>query len=234
MAYSVSFLDALGRWQKGWRQSPVLRGPIAEALIQEVALLPAHVREHDRTPLYRKRNLYRNLDQKELAPLFIEGVLDEGSPTSWSTNERFTESFGRVFDEDDPNSAAGAIFRHVPTNSEVVLNIPRLWNDPEFVKAAEAYRTNGSETQAIFHFRGERDQFEVILHAPLRLADIFKLGRATTYGSLYETTGATSDETKAALDALFDISGIDPFNAKYLSEAATCRVVTRMLQKRAI
>ena len=232
MAYSDSFLDALGKWQKGWKQSPVLRGPIAEALVHEVALLPKHVREHDCTPLYRKRNLYRRPDQKELVPLFIRGVLDEGSPTSWSTSEQFAETFGRVFEDDDPNSAAGAIFRHVPINNEVVLNIPRLWDDPEFVQAAEIYKKNGIEAEAIFHFRGERDQFEIILHAPLRLAELYKLGRMTTYENLYEMTGATSDGAKTALDSLLDAAGIDPFDARYLSEAATCRVVARMLERR--
>ena len=199
--------------------------------MREVVLLPSHVREHDGTPLYRKRNLYRSPDQKELAPLFDTGLLDEGSPTSWSTSEQFAESFGGVFDDDDPNSAAGAIFRHVPAESEVVLNIPRLWEDPAFVRAAEAYRSDGLEAEAIFHFRGERDQFEVILVAPLRLAEIYKLGRMTTYDSLYKAAGATSDEAKTALDGLLEAAGIDPFEARYLSEAATCRVVARMLDR---
>ncbi len=232
MGYSDRFLDALGRWQRGWRQNPVLRGSIAENLLRELADLPDYVGHHDGTPVYRKRNLYRREDQRELVPLFFEGVLDEGAPTSWSTSIEFAESFGRVFDDHSPNSVSGAIFRHVPVAGEVILNIIRLWQDDAFVNAADSYRRRGgAEAGAIFHFRGDRDQYEVILRAPLRKDEIYRLGRSTTIDSLYEAMGAESGEAKAAVDALLQAANIDPGKAIYLTPEATAGIVDRVFEQ---
>jgi hypothetical protein len=210
----------------------VLRGEIASDLLNEVAQLPDHVRKHDETPLFRKRNLYRSKDMRELVPLFLEGYLDEGSPTSWSMSEVFAEKFGRVFDDLDPNSVAGAIFRHTPTDEEVILSIPRLWQDEIFAEAAESYcKRGGKEAKAIFCFRNERDQFEVILRAPLRADEIYRLGGTTTYENLYATAGSQTDEEKAALDSQLSSYGIDPFKGRYLSPEGTRRVVGRVIDK---
>jgi hypothetical protein len=127
VTYPDSFFDALGRWQRGWKRDPVLRGSLAKNLVRETKRLPDALRRHDGRALYRKRNLYRSEDQAELIPLFMQGDLDEGSPTSWSTDLGFAERFGKIFDDHSPNSVAGAIFRHVPADDEVVLNIQRLW-----------------------------------------------------------------------------------------------------------
>ncbi len=231
LGYSDRFLNVLGRWQRGWKQDPVLRGEIASNLLNEVAQLPDYVRKHDGTPLFRKRNLYRSKDMRELYPLFVDGCLDEGSPTSWSMSEGFAEKFGRVFDDSDPNSVAGAIFRHTPTNKEVILSIPMLWQDKVFVEAAESYRKRkGKEAEAIFFFRDERDQFEVILRAPLRVDEIYRLGRPTTYENLYAAAGSQTDEAKAALDRQLSSNGIDPLEGRYLSPEGTCRVVGRVIE----
>jgi hypothetical protein len=232
MSYPDSFFDALGRWQRGWRRDPVLRGSLATTLVREASRLPNTVRQHDGQALYRKRNLYRREDQAELIPLFMQGVLDEGSPTSWSTSLSFAERFGKIFDDHSPNSVAGAIFRHVPVDDEVVLNIPRLWLDPVFVASADSYRNRGgSEAKAIFHFRGQRDQFEVILRAPLRVDEIYRLGRSTTTEAIYEEIGAKSDDAKNRVDSLLRRTNIDPFDARYLSEEGTHRVVQRVIEK---
>jgi hypothetical protein len=213
----------------------VLRGSLAKSLIGETEGLPDPVRRHDGGALYRKRNLYRSEDLAELFPLFTQGVLDEGSPTSWSTDLSFAERFGKVFDDHSPNSVAGAIFRHVPSDDEVVLNIPRLWLDLDFVAAAESYkRRNGLEAKAIFHFRGERDQFEVILRAPLRVDEIYFLGRSTTADAIYKEMGANSDNAKDRVDELLGKAGINPFDGRYLSEEATRRVIDRVVEKQIV
>jgi hypothetical protein len=60
---------------------------------------PDALRRHYGRALYRKRNLHRSEDQAELFPLFMQGVFDEGSPTSWSTDLCFAERFGKIFDD---------------------------------------------------------------------------------------------------------------------------------------
>jgi hypothetical protein len=63
-----------------------------------------------------------------------------------------------------------------PKPEEVILDIPSLWADPDFVASVEGYRKrNGAESDALFHFRGERDQNEVILRAPLLTDELFKI-----------------------------------------------------------
>ncbi|MBN8747184.1 MAG: hypothetical protein J0I65_06705 [Variovorax sp.] len=226
MSYNDRFLDALGRWQRGWRRDPVVRGSVAQDLLDQIEHLPAYVREHDGTPLYRKRNLYRSEDQKELAPLFVAGRLDEGSPTSWSTSVQFAENFGPPFDDTDPSSTAGAIFKHVPQPSEVILNIPRLWRDPEFVGAAESYRDrDGKESKALFHFRNERDQFEVVLRAPLLRDEIYRLARFGSYEGIYEQLGAVDTESQLAVDDMLAAAKLDPLAPRYLTPDATQRVI---------
>jgi hypothetical protein len=230
--FTSEFFDALGRWQKGWKQDPARRAAIAAALLREAVKLPARFRQHDGTPLYRKRHLYRLEDQRELVPLFLAGVLDERSPTSWSKDYAFAEKFDELFDQHDPNAAAGAIFRHIPSPDEVVLNIPALWDDAGFVAAAEAYRkAGGAEAGAIFHFRGERDQNEVILRAPLRLDEIHALSRPGNFESLCATFGAVNDEAKDAVQSILDKAKITPDSPKLLSPEASRRVVDAVVSK---
>jgi hypothetical protein len=63
--FTDGFLDALGRWQRGWRRDRKARGPIGAALEREAASLPGRFRE-PRGRAYRKRHLYRTVDQNEL------------------------------------------------------------------------------------------------------------------------------------------------------------------------
>lgn len=188
--------------------------------------MPAFMRQHDGTPVYRKRDLYRLEQRPELAPLFERGLLDEGSPTSWSTSVDFAEKFGKIFDDVSPNAVAGAIFMHVPDAAEVVLNIPRLWGDPSFLEAAESYRSrDGAEAKAVFHFRDERDQFEIILRAPLRRDEIFRFGRTGSYEGIYALLGATTPDEQLKVDQMLAEANIDPLKPRYLSPEGTQRAL---------
>lgn len=230
--FTGKFLDALGRWQRGWKQDPAKRALIAALLVGQTAMLPDRFRRHDGTPLYRKRHLYRREDQRELVPLFLQGILVEGSPTSWSKDLSFAVEFDGVFDDRDPNSAAGAIFRHVPTDDEVILNIPALWCDPDFVAAAEEYReTGGAEAATIFHFRGKRAQNEIILSSPLRLDEIFVLSGLSNFESLCGTIGVETEDARETLQGLLQASKISPETPRFLSHEATQRVVQVVVDK---
>ncbi|MBS0505524.1 MAG: hypothetical protein JSS55_17355 [Proteobacteria bacterium] len=231
MGFSVAFLEALGRWQRGWRQDPIARAPIAAAIERESSNLPDQFRSHSGEPLYRKRHLYRRDDQQELAPLFLSGILDEGSPTSWSSDLSFTQKFDEDFDRVDPNAAAGAIFCHVPNDAEVVLNIPMLWEDAGFIAAAEAYReAGGAEAKALFHFREEREQHEVILRAPLRLDEIYGVTRPGDFQSLAKLLDVKSREEESALFDLLGAAGIDLERPGFLRPDVSQRVVQRVAE----
>jgi len=197
MPFSDAFLDSLGRWQRGWKQDPTAKAPIAAALEAEAAKLPPIFRAPRQEPLYRKRHLYRRDDQRELVPLLIGGYLEEDGPTSWSLDPTVVEKIRGVFDETDERCAAGAIFRHVASPGEVVLYVPRLWADAGFVAAADSYsRRGGAEAQAIFHFRGERDQDEVILRAPLLVEEIIHLSGHGSFEGVCGLMGAPPRRTR--------------------------------------
>ncbi|WP_395449063.1 hypothetical protein ACHMW7_03910 [Aminobacter sp. UC22_36] len=232
MTFTQSFLDVLGRWQRGWKQDPKKRTAIALVMLNEARLLPCRFRRNDGVPLFRKRHLYRREDQRELVPLFVGGVLDEGSPTSWSTDIAFAEKFDQIFDEFDPEAKAGAIFRHLPQDGEIVLNIRALWEDPDFVKAAEEYRQYGGVgSEAIFHFRYNRDQHEVILQAPLRLDEIFALSGRGGAEELYATLGVHSDHERDTIQSMLAAADIDLERPRFLTRDASHRVVDDVLEK---
>jgi len=229
VVFSDQFLEALGRWQRGWRQDPALRLPIATALEREVAVVPDHFRRHAGGPLYRKRHLYRKIDETELKPLFLEGELDEGSPTSWSGDLDFVKEFSSDFDLGNPGLVAAAIFRHTSQTGEVILNIPALWRDPAFVAAAEAYRlAGGAEAEALFNYHGDLDQQEVILRAPLRLHEIYGIIRPGNFQSLCALIGVQTREQEGALLDLLEAADVKLDRLDFLPHSTTQKLVQRV------
>lgn len=204
--FTVSFLDALGRWQRGWRREKAARLPIANALELEAASLPGRFRQSSGI-LYRKRHLYRTEDMSELAPLFLTGALDEGSATSWSSDYNYIERLGDDTSFSHPMVASGAIFAHTPDQDEIVLNISALWADPAFVAATTAYRVNGGkEAAALQNFN--RQQSEVVLRTPLQLSEIYALSLPGNFQSL-ATSGGFTKTDEHHLHQLLQTGGID-------------------------
>ena len=237
--FTTTFLDALGRWQRGWRRDKAARLPIATALEREAATLPARFRQFGGT-FYRKRHLYRTDDMSELAPLFLNGVLDEGSVTSWSSDYGYIE---RLWDDasfGQPNVASGAIFAHVPAQHEVVLNIPALWADPVFVAAANAYQRDGArEAAGLFNFR--MTQSEVVLRTPLQRAEIYALSLPGNFQSLASSIGFNS-ANEDILQQMLSAAQIDlsrPFVFKKSRSAAivdkvVASITTKLMARRAV
>ena len=232
MAFSDAFLDALGRWQRGWRQDPKLKAPIAAGLEAEARNLPERFRAPRPECLYRKRHLYRSEDQRELVPLLLGGGLVENAPTSWSLDLAFAEGFDDILDEDDARAITGAVFRHVAVPGEVILDVPALWADPKFAKAVEAYRDRGgTEAQALFHFRGARDQNEVILRAPLLRTEILKLSGKGDFDAICLEMGAQTDEQREAVAHYLQAAGEVPETPRFLPAEASARVVAATIEK---
>ena len=208
MTFTDAFFDALGRWQRGWNQDPAVRKPIAAALVKEALKLPIHFRTFNGI-LYRKRHLYRSEKRRELRPLFIWGVLDEGCPTSWTMKYEIAELYDEVFDLHDKNAAAGSIFAHTPKFNEVILNIPSLWNDHTFVAAADAYqKAGGKEAKALFNFHVANNQHEVIMKAPLRVDEIVTLSGKIEFKGIYVSQSGTSNVIQNVLKRSEYLRGI--------------------------
>lgn len=229
--FSSEFLTALGRWLRGWRQDPVVRDELAEILMSASRDLPSKFRQHDGTPLYRKRHLYNVPGKEELISLFLEGTLQEGPATSWTRNRNFAELFDKIFDEGDPNSVAGAVFCHTPSDHEIVLNIHALWQDEDFTEAVAEHVRNGKpEATALETFR-KNQQEEIILNVPLRRDGIVLLSRVSNFESLAKEAGAVTSESQEALQELLLVAKVHPEDPRFLSEDGTQRVIQNFLAK---
>ena len=162
MSYSDEFLEALGHWQNGWGEDQGKRARLAESLKAVYENIPAKVR----TPpekCFRKRFLHYG----DYVDVFLNDHKDEGV-TSWTTDKAWAERFKDLTKE---GAIAAAIFRHSPVVQEVLVNIPALWKDEEFVQAASKFKEVESvAATALWHFRDT--QSEVIIDTPLKGSEI--------------------------------------------------------------
>lgn len=214
------FLEALGAWQNGWGTDQTLRKPLAEALALAAANLPAPFKTAAGQTCYRKRFIH----QGELGLIFVDDARDEGLG-SWSFDLQFAREF-RGLKSEDPGAITAAIFKCVPEDSEVVVNVPALWRDAEFASAAKAYRDRGgAHADALFNSLGSRDQNEIILNAPLRGSDVFALvGTAKTFDEYCDMIGFPDDERRDALFKLATAKGMTFGDLRYINDGQAARV----------
>jgi hypothetical protein len=169
--YPDEFLGALGAWQHGWREDQSVRLSVTDNLrtaLERASALPSEaLRAHN--ICFRKRFLVPNNPQSggDFWPFFWDGEIKEGV-ASWTTDYDFAKF---IFKNDLRRGTIAAIFRRYPSQDEVVLNISELWKNEEFVNAVNNYASrNGTHSAALLHFKSA--QSEVILNAPLTLADV--------------------------------------------------------------
>jgi hypothetical protein len=192
--YSHGFLEALGAWQRGWQEAPERRLVLARALDAEVGQLPDRVKVVEE-PCFRKRFLY----DRDLGPLFLGG-LDEG-PTSWTLRREYAHRFKGYYRAE---SVCAAIFAHSPSPEEVVVNIVRLWEDPDFREALSGYQARGGpNADALENFKG--DQGEVVLRSKLKAIDIIGLtGIGSPLDALFDQIGVIEAARQPLAHALMD------------------------------
>jgi hypothetical protein len=195
MPYTDRFLEALGAWQRGWREDPTRRLAVTSELRAAIAaspdLPPDVLRVYDMC--YRKRYLVPNNPQNEgdFVPLILGGSIDEGV-ASWTTEKRFAQDFK------DPIRVGtiSAVFAHKPKPEEVILNIKALWARADFKEAVAAFASRGGRNAvALQYFRSR--QSEVILNYPLRIEEIEGFcARSSPFDVLCEAAEITDDSEK--------------------------------------
>jgi hypothetical protein len=194
--FSDDFLEALGAWQRGWREDPARRQVLAAALKAQIGGLPSHSRKAPAV-CFRKRFLYRG----DFAHIFlVEAGLDEG-PTSWTQDPRFAHKFHGFHRAD---AVTAAIFMCEPRDDQVLVNVAALWDDATFRKATDDYtERGGSNADALNNFKAS--QGEVIVHAPLRWHDIVGLtGIAPAFDDFADQVGIVEAARPEILRALKD------------------------------
>lgn len=218
--FTDEFLEALGAWQNGWGTDQAQRKPLGERIARAATALPTRFKTTSGQTCYRKRFIHTG----ELESTFIDDLRDE-DVGSWTLNLDFARAF-RGLKSQDSGAITAAIFQCIPSDEEVVVNVPELWKDSEFVAAATSYRDRGCLfAAALFHFLGERDQSEVILTAPLRGSEIFAVsGEAKSFDEYCDMLEYPGGEFRDELYRRATDQGISFGDLRYIQEAGAKRV----------
>jgi hypothetical protein len=220
MEFDDQLLAAIGAWQRGWREDQELQESLAKELCTAAAMLSPRFRTANGRSCYRKRFLHKG----ELERIIMADWRDEGV-VSWTLDRKFAEIFRGKF---KPGSVTGAIFRRTPLDGEVIVNISELWETPEFVRSAESYRDNGGEyAEALFHFRGPRDQSEIVLTAPLRANEIIALtGSSSPFDDLCDMLSLPEEGREELYNDLRS-QGVVMNEPRYVNEEQAQEIIAR-------
>jgi hypothetical protein len=220
MEFDDRLLGAIGAWQKGWREDQDLREEFAKELRDATEALPLHFKTANGQACYRKRFLHKG----ELERIIMADWRDEGV-VSWTLDRAVADIFRGKF---KLGAVTGAIFRRTPPDEEVIVNIPALWQDPEFVQSVESYRDRGGEhADALIHFRGLHDQSEIVLTAPLRASEIVALtGSSSPFDDLCDML-SLPQEGRDELFRELTKQGIVLNEPRYVNEEQTQRIIGR-------
>jgi hypothetical protein len=219
--FKDGFLGAIGAWQRGWLEQQDRRQVLAANLLEAVKGIDDKFRAVD-VPCFRKRFLHSG----ELVRIILENELREGV-VSWTTSLECAEEFKGIVKLD---AVSGAIFRHQPDPSEVVLNLATLWSTPEFAAAVDDYQHRGGDNvDALIHFRDR--QGEVILTSPLRGTQIIRFsGTPSPFDELCDQAGIAEAPREEIWRQLF-VANKDPTMPRYTDEEGAKRAVAKALQK---
>jgi hypothetical protein len=215
MTFSNDFLKILGAWQKGWKEDQTVRLQLAQRLRNASLALPSQFKQVDQ-PCYRKHFLRKG----ELFEIIMVDGKDDDL-TSWTICQKYAENFKGLH---KPGAVSAAIFEHVPTASEVVLNICELWKSESFICSAEQYKkASGENADAIFNFKAS--QGEVILSSPLKGSEIIALtGASSPFDELCDKEKIPETERNEYFKRLIDLDQY-PETLKYTSREGTRRII---------
>ncbi|MBN6152405.1 hypothetical protein JR065_18870 [Xanthomonas sp. AmX2] len=219
--FSDQLLGALGAWQNGWREMQSRRESLASALCEHVESLPSEFRTVS-APCYRKRFIHKG----EMVDLFLSDSRDEGV-ASWTLDLRLAERLKGLTRD---GAVSAAIFKHTPSESEVIVSFPALWASQHFQHAVTAYASrNGHHASALLNFKDT--QQEVVLRAPLRGTEMIALtGASSPFDDICDRIGIKDDQRDGIFKTLVD-NGIYPGEVQFIDKEATQRVVTRSIQR---
>ena len=169
--FTEEFIRSLANWQRGWYGDQDKRRTFADELIAHCENLPIQFRYVNR-PCYRKRFLIEG----EVVPIILNGELHEGI-ASWSLEMEFTKKFRGLYRR---NTKFAILFKHTPEQSEVIVNLVKLWKNKSFTDAVEKF-SNQHPKEAEPLLRYKDTQSEVILKSTLKgieIEDIVTMSRA--------------------------------------------------------
>ena len=221
MSFSEELLFALANWQRGWRENQEVRQTLSFNLLKAAYGLDKKFKSVD-TTCYRKRFLHKG----ELVDIVLHDEKFEGV-VSWTIKREFAERFKGLY---KPDAVSGAIFEHMPTNDEVVVNICELWKDPEFIEMANKFFINyGEEAKPLVHFKDT--QGEVVLTSPLKASEIIALtGASSPFDDLCDRQGIPEAERDDLFIKLVE-TGYSPGELMYTSREGAQRIIENTIRR---
>lgn len=218
--FTLALVQAVSDWQRSpTEKNKLIRG---QRLKEQFAALPAYFRECDR-PCFRQECHQKG----RTFQLVIQDALSE-TIASWTTSLDVAKSFkgGVAYGPDDRS----VIFGIVPPGGTVVANLEKLYAEPEFQQALDAY---GSQVDHFHNGAGKyRDtQKEVVLElGSLSLRHVHSYGGYS--GTLDDLIGAFALEHGRAPDEQ-EISQLEDLAGQpwWLSEEGTWEMLSRVVDK---
>jgi hypothetical protein len=221
MTFEINFLRTLNSWQNGWREDQIRKNELAAILVQKCEMLPKIYKEVNQL-CFRKRFLHKG----EMVDILMNNSKDEGV-TSWTTDIRFAERFKDLYKE---GAITAAIFEHLPSEDEVVLNISSLWNCSSFQKDLEEFQEREPDNcKALLNFKNL--QSEVILKTALRGSEIIALtGFASPFDNLCEEASIPLDKRDELYYKMID-EGTYPLGISYIKDESARRAIQGTINK---
>ncbi|MBX9637168.1 MAG: hypothetical protein K2Q45_06420 [Nitrosomonas sp.] len=221
MSFSDELMIALANWQKGWRENQDKRELLSKELLRSSENLDKKFKSVT-TTCYRKRFLHSG----ELVDIVLKDEKIEGV-VSWTTNKEFAERFKGL---KKPDAVSGAIFEHIPSSNEVVVNICELWKDSNFIAAANDFNNRyPTVAEPLFHFKDT--QGEVVLTSPLKASEIIALtGASSPFDDLCDQAGIPEEQRDDLFTQLVKI-GKTPSELRYTSKESAQRIIENTIRK---
>jgi len=219
--FTDQFLLALGEWQNGWGTNQMLKKQIEQRFVNACQTLNDKFRVAKGT-YFRKRFIH----PEELKP-FLCRQLSEGA-VSWTGDPKFAENFRGTL---RPDVLFGAIFECNLHEDAVLINIPALWQDEEFIAAVNEYSSRkGKYGDAILGIADT--QKEVVINTTILPENIYAIsGRSSEFSKFCDEMGAVSEAQEDELWKILVEGNLQPEEPRWIGKEAALQVFSRILDR---
>jgi hypothetical protein len=221
--FNEAFLTALSNWQNGWKENQIKRRELADKLVEACEFLPKEFKECNKA-CYRKRFIVGG----EIVPIILDDTFFEGI-ASWSFDIDFTKNFKGLV---NPATKFAMIFKHIPHEGDVIVNICELWKNNQFKKSVKVLNDSNPEiAKPLLNFKDL--QSEIILRSNLRGSDIQHIvSMSSSFEEIFDMANIPENKREEfSIKYARDTDGIPIELPIYASERATSDGVANTISK---
>ena len=163
--FTKDLIQAISNWQRGWSGGE--KQELADALKHEAISLPDCYKTAD-IPCYRRMDLSgKHLNQMGLTLQLKESI------SSWTTSREIALKF-----KDIPKfgEALGTVFEILPPRGSVIINLPALFAEKDFLHAVSRYEGEIDEFDRGIGLFGDTEKEVIIELGELPLTSVVAWG----------------------------------------------------------